>query len=242
MYKLIIIITIILSGAELTAQQIKPAYSKQWFDVAGTAGNSSGVVVLSYVHNWRIGKSKWQFGTGARLVNFFGSNLNYTTAPARLARGNTTPVALLFSSVKNENLDTLTVRHPYSSSLNASLNLAYNFNSKWSAGLNIDLIGFTIGKKSEALLINNGIERREPVAKPQAFNVLLTDDLDYGTLNSEVYLKYSINKRWGIRGIYQFLVNEYKTTSIKQTAPDGTAVDRFRYKANNYGIGIAYNL
>jgi hypothetical protein len=54
---------------------------------------------------------------------------------------------------------------------------------------------------------------------------------------------YAINlSKWGVRAIYQFLFNEYKTTSIFQTAPDGTIVNRFRSKTNNLGIGISYTL
>ena len=52
---------------------------------------------------------------------------------------------------------------------------------------------------------------------------------------------YKLNKKWGIKAVYQFLFIEYKTSSIKQTSPDGTIVTRFRNKANDFGIGGTYH-
>ncbi|MBL0358022.1 MAG: hypothetical protein IPP72_14635 [Chitinophagaceae bacterium] len=143
---------------------------------------------------------------------------------------------------KTENWDTLTVQRPWANALNLTANIGYNFNSKWSTGFNIDLVGFAFGRKSAAVLTSNGITRTEPAAKVSGFNLLLTGDLDYGNLNSEFFLKYQLDHRWGIRGVYQFIFNEYKTSSIKQTAPDGTEVDRFRSKANNFGLAVSYQL
>lgn len=214
----------------------------QLLDLALTAGSSRGSVAGSYVYNWQLGaKKKFEIGLGARLTTAFGTKQEYTTAPARLARTNTIPFAIVFAGQNTVNWDTLTVQRPLVASLNATINLGYNFNSRWSGGFNIDLIGFSAGRKSAAILVSNGITRTEPSAKPSAFNLLLTGDLDYGSLNSEFYLKYNWNDKWGIRGVYQFQFNEYKTTTIKQTAPDGTLVDRFRSKANNVGIGISYH-
>ncbi|MBD0352117.1 MAG: hypothetical protein ICV65_13265, partial [Flavisolibacter sp.] len=62
-----------------------------------------------------------------------------------------------------------------------------------------------------------------------------------GSLNSEFFLRYRISGRWSVKGVYQFLFVEYKTTNVTQTAPDGTIVDRFRNKANNGGLGITYH-
>ena len=214
----------------------------QLVDLALTAGSSRGSVAASYVYNWQLGqKRRFEIGLGARLTTAFGTKQEYTTAPARLARTNTIPFAIVFAGQNTVNWDTLTVQRPLVASLNATINLGYNFSSKWSGGFNIDLIGISAGRKSAAILVSNGITRTEPSAKPAAFNLLLTGDLDYGSLNSEFYLKYKWNEKWGVRGIYQFQFNEYKTTTIKQTAPDGSLVDRFRSKANNFGVGITYH-
>jgi hypothetical protein len=71
---------------------------------------------------------------------------------------------------------------------------------------------------------------------------LLTGDHDRRSLNSEFFVKYKLNDKWAIRGIYQFLFTEYSTTNIRQNLPDGSTVNRFRNKANNFGIGVSYHL
>ena len=226
------------------AQVNKLSKTYQFIDLAGTVGSSRGSVVASYVYNWRLGqKKRLEFGLGARLTTSFGTKQEYTTAaPARLTRTSTTPFLIVFAGQKYENWDTLTVQRPLVNSLNVSLNFGYNFTTKLYGGFNIDLVGFSFGRKTAAILTSNGITRTEPAAKPTAFNVLLTGDYDYGTLNSEFFLKYKLNDRWAVRGVYQFLFTEYKTSSIKQTAPDGTEIERFRSKQNNFGVGVSYQL
>ena len=108
-------------------------------------------------------------------------------------------------------------------------------------GFNIDVIGFTVGRTTSAVLTSNGVTKAEIAAKPAPFNLLLTGDNDLGSLNSEFFLKYKLNTHWSIKADYQFLFVEYKTTTITQMAPDGTKVDRFRNKVNLIGIGISYH-
>jgi hypothetical protein len=222
------------------AQDTGVARINRYADFAATVGSSRGAAALSYVHNWRLGKKKkWEAGIGARFSSGFGTKQEHTTAPARLSRTNTIPFLIVFAGQKTENWDTLTVQRPWVNSLNLTANFAYNFNRAWSAGFNIDLVGFAFGRKSAAVLTSNGITRTEPEAKVANVNLLLTGDLDYGNLNSEFFLKYQLNHKWGIRAVYQFIFSEYKTTTITQTAPDGTEVDRFRLKANNVGLAVS---
>lgn len=243
MIKKILITGIVLCSVIITKAQVKksPAYN-QFVDLTGTIGSSQGSIAGSYVYNWKIGKKKkWEAGIGARWTSYFGTKKDYTTAPARLARSTTFPFVIVFAGQKYENWDTLTVQRPFTNSINISANFGYNFSTKWNAGFNIDLIGYTFGRTSSAILTSNGITKTEPSAKPAAFNVLLTGDNDYGSLNSEFFLKYQLNQQWGIKAIYQFVFTEYKTKNVKQTAPDGTIVDRFRNKANTVGLGVSYH-
>jgi hypothetical protein len=234
---------VIFYSAALYAQPTKPPRINQFIDIAGTAGNSEQSVAGSYVFNWRIGKKrKWEAGFGIRSTSYFGTKKDFRTAPARLARSTTTPFIILFAGQKTENWDTLTVQHPFINSVNVSVNFGYNFSPKWSGGFNIDLIGFSFGRKSSAILTSNGITKTDPGAFTPAFNVLLTGDNDYGSLNSEFFIKYKLSQHWGVRAIYQFYFGEYKTNTVKQTAPDGTIVDRFRNKANTYGAGVSWYL
>jgi opacity protein-like surface antigen len=234
----IVLIGLLAIGQLAFAQTKKKTY--QYVDVAATVGTHVSIAG-SYGYNWKLGKKQhWEIGIGARVTNTFGSNVEFTTAPAKLARTNTIPFAIVFAGQNTVNWDTLTVKKTFTSGLNFTTNFGYNFNEKWGVGFNIDVIGLTLGSKSSAVLLTNGVAKNETTAKPQAFNALLTGDLDYGTLNSEFYVKYAINDTWTIRGVYQYLFNEYKTTTIKQVAPDGTLVDRFRSKANNIGVGVTY--
>lgn len=237
-FSVLVLGSLLFSNTTIAQIKNKP---KKLVDIAVATGSNNSVAA-SLVYNWSINKKKhWLFGLGIRSTTAWGNKVEFTTAPAKLARTNTIPFAIVFAGQKIENWDTLVVNKPATTSLNLTANVGYNFNKKWGVGLNIDLLGFTLGSKSKAVLISNGIETAEAVAKPANFNVLLTGDLDYGTLNSEFYAKYAINDKWNVRLIYSFLFTEYVTTTIKQTAPNGTLVDRFRSKANNIGFGLTYN-
>ena len=238
----IILLIIVMSSSQFIKAQPERSRVNQFVDLAGTIGNSQGTVAASYVRNWKLGKRKrFEAGIGLRWTSYFGAKKDFITAPARLARTNTTPFLIFFAGQRTDYHDTLTVQRPLTHSVNVSINAGYNFSSKWNAGFNIDLAGFTFGRKSSAILTSNGNTTLEPAAKPASFNLLLTGDHDYGSLNSEFFVKFKVNSRWGIKALYQFVFIEYKTETVNQVAPDGTLVDRFRNKANNVGLGVSYN-
>jgi hypothetical protein len=152
------------------------------------------------------------------------------------------PFLGVFSGHEEQNVDTLIVQKPFTSSLNLSANAGYRFGKKWYAGLNIDLLGFTVGSTCSSVLLSNESNTAEPITKPSNWNLLLTGDLDYGSLNSEFFVKYNISLRWDIKLVYQFFFTEYNTQTVYQTAPDGTEVKRFRNKANLFGLGVSHDL
>lgn len=241
MKNILLLLFFMNSSLFVKAQQERSRIS-QFADLTGTLGNSQGTVAAAYVRNWKLGKrKKMEAGVGLRWTSYFGTKKDFITAPARLARTNTTPFLIFFAGQRTDYHDTLTVQRPWTHSVNVSINAGYNFSSKWNAGFNIDLAGFTFGRKSSAILTSNGNTTIEPAAKPASFNLLLTGDHDYGSLNSEFFVKYKITSRWGIKALYQFLFIEYHTGSVKQVAPDGTQVDRFRNKVNNFGLGVSYH-
>jgi hypothetical protein len=240
--KISILTYLLAAGMTVQAQHAEPEKANQFIDLAGTVGSSQGSGALSYVYNWRIGKKrKIEAGLGLRLTSVAGTRLTYITAgPARLTRSFTTPFVIFFAGQQTENWDTLTVRKPFVNALNATINLGYNFSPRFGAGFNIDLIGVTFGKKSSSVFQSRGETSTDPASKPSTFNLLLTGDHDRGSLNSEFFVKYKINGKWAVRAIYQFLFTEYQTGSVRQTASDGTVIDRFRNKANNFGAGVSY--
>lgn len=232
----------VLICTSLFGQTSHTARLNRFVDVAGTVGQSQGTIAASYVHNWGIGKKrKLEAGLGLRWTTYVGTKTNFTTAPASLARSNSTPFLVVFAGQETQNWDTLTVQRPFINSLNVSANFGYNITNRWSLGFNIDLIGFSFGRKGSAILTSNAKTRNEPEAKPAPFNVLLTGDLDYGSLNSEYFVRYRLNEKWAVKAVYEFYFGEYKTNTLKQIAPDGTEVSRFRNKANTLGIGISYH-
>ena len=103
MKKTILLITFLFSAFVSFAQNKTTSKINQFADFAGTIGSSRGSVALSYVYNWKLGKKqKWEAGLGARLTTAFGTKQEYTTAPAKLARGTTVPFAIVFAEQKIE--------------------------------------------------------------------------------------------------------------------------------------------
>lgn len=241
--KILILIVMFAGFINSFAQQQQLPANNQFVDLTATVGKDQGAVAASYVYNWQLGqKRKFEIGIGGRFTSYFGTKKDFLTAPAKLARSTTFPFIIVFAGQQEKNFDTLTVQRPFVNTVNLTANLGYHLSSRWYTGFNIDVIGFTFGKKTNAVFTSDGVTVTEPVAKPAAFNVLLTGDNDYGSLNSEFFLRYDLNQRWSIRGVYQFLFAEYKTTTVKQIAPDGTSNNRFRNKANNFGVGVSYKI
>ncbi|QEC66035.1 hypothetical protein FRZ67_01455 [Panacibacter ginsenosidivorans] len=239
-----IFILLLATTTAIAQQQKALPRSNAFIDLSGTIGSTQGTVAVAYVYNLRTGKNRrLEAGLGLRNTVYLGTKKDFITAgPASLTRTSTTPFLIFFAGQREENFDTLTVQRPFTNSLNATINLGYNISKNFYAGFNIDLIGFTVGSKTSGIFNSNGKTTTEPVAKPAAFNLLLTGDHDYGSLNSEFFLKYKVADRWSVKALYQFIFIEYKTTTMHQIAADGTVITRFRNKANNFGIGVSYSL
>lgn len=212
-------------------------------DYTGAIGSSQGTVAGTAGYNRQIGKGRRiEIGLGVRGTAYFGTKKDFLTAgPAHKTRTYTTPFLIFFAGQEEQNFDTLTVQRPFTNSWNLMVHLGYNLSRKWYAGFNIDLIGFTIGRKGSGILTSNGVTGTDPDAKPSSFNLLLTGDHDKGTLNSEFLLKYRFNEKWALKAVYQFIFVEYQTPNRKQFFSDGTTNGRFRNKANNVGLGITFH-
>ncbi len=220
------------------AQQ-KTQRAVQLFDVSGSVGSGIGSGSVSYIYNWQLGKKHKLFiGTGARFTTFFGSNQYYVTAPAKITSGYRGP-GVLFKENISANLDSLLLASHSLGALNATINLGYAITTKFTVGLNIDAIGFSFGGQKNAKYVN-GTTINNTTAKPTAFNALLISDNDLGTLNSEVFATYHINKRWAFKLGYQFLFTEYTTATNVQQVPEPN--DRFRLKSGSFAAGVRFQL
>lgn len=238
---LLIFMTVAFTGL-VTAQQKKAKAVDNFVDLTAGIGSSQGTGALSYVYNWKVGKRKrFELGLGARFTSYFGSNLYYTTAPAKLTSGKTDPTVLFTKDIQ-ENIDSVLFPKAQINSLNLSLNFGYNFSKRFSAGLTIDAIGFSFGKKQSGFYYGNNFATAVPVnARPTSFNLLLISDNDRGSLNSELFARYRWNDSWGVKLGLQFFFAEYTTDTEVQTTPSGDKNDRFRKKMAGVGIGVTYN-
>lgn len=222
-------------GSVQAQSRIRPS-----FDFTLAAGSSQATVSVAGWQHWQLGKKKrLEIGVGPRLSFYTGTKKDFWTAPAKIARGSSTPFLVVFSSQETKNWDTLTVQRPLIFSLNAAIQVAHQIGKRFRAGVNIDLVGFSVGRTTPAVFTSDGT-RQTTEASPVPFNLLLTGDLDKGSLNSEFFLQYKLTENWKLRAVYQFYFAEYQTNTKIQQLPEPN--NRFRNKANLLGLGVSYSL
>src|SRR6478736_4321204 len=208
----------------------------KYFDATVGVAKYQGAFSLSYVHTWRLGsKQKFGIGLGCRFTSYLAANQYYTTAPAKLTSGSTSPT-IIFQDNIQDNIDTFLIKSPQVNAINLSINIDYQFSKKIGAGFNIDAIGFSFGGSRTGNYIN-GATGKMLSATPTSFNILLISDNDKGSLNSEFYLKYFLNDKWGLKAGAQFLFTEYTTETKVQQFPEEN--DRFRNKSLLLCLGIS---
>jgi hypothetical protein len=194
-------ITLFYLSVNAFAQTDYPAKTTD-ADVAVSFGNGFSTA-FSYNKLWGLGASKrFKIGAGVRLTSFFGSKLDFTTAPAKLTS-------------KPETVDTVNLASVQSNILNLNIQLQYSF-KKLDVGFNIDAIGasFGAGQSGTVAASTSALNKTTQAAKLTAFNVLLVGDNDRGSLNSELYARYWFTPQIGLRvgGSFQFI--EYTTDKV----------------------------
>jgi len=223
-------------GTEIQAQE------KRWnssVDLGLSAAKDHFTVATGY--SWLYGfgkKQRFQAGLGVRYSGTWVNNGRYTTSPAKLTSGKEGP-QVLFSDDTPETIDTMYASGQFNM-LNLAIYLQYQINPKLEVGFNIDAIGFSVGPKKTgdfASVQSDNIGLENVGVKPYPFNALLVSDNDFGSLNSEIYLRYHFNEKWSLKAGGTFIFSEYQTDS--KIAFDN---NRFRNKSLQGLIGIAYHL
>lgn len=213
------------------------AQNQRYLDVALAAGTGFSPAV-SYNQLWAVGKNgKFKLGTGLRITAFYGSNNDYITAPARLTSGQTGP-KVLFSETILSNLDTLNLAQSAVYYINIPIHLQYSFSNRFEIGFNIDAIGISLGSKQTGTFYAKesvSLNKTSQIASPTGLNLLLVSDNDWGNLNSELYARYWLNDKIGLRAGFSFQFSEY-TTSKTLTFDN----DRFRSKQLLPMLAISY--
>lgn len=207
-------------------------------DVAVSFG-SGFAPALSY---GQLYGKKFKYGFGLRFTSFSGGQADLTTAPAKLTAGKESFAALFESKKINSQLDTLRLSNVQSNSLNLFINLQYSITPKIEVGFNIDAIGLSFGGKQSGTFIAKQTDaqgktnnNKTQTGSPTTLNLLLVSDSDIGSLNSEIYGRYWLNDKLGIRAGLGFQFVEYTTTT--KLAFDN---DRFRGKFLQPMIAVSY--
>ncbi|SOD78310.1 hypothetical protein [Spirosoma fluviale] len=204
---------------------------------------------ITYYQLIHVGERKLlSLGWTARLGAFYGDNLNYYTAPARLTRGKSGLGALTAPLITN-NIDTVRYDYITNTSLNIGFRAQLNL-GRLEIGGSADLLGIAFGKSrlgrymsstgQYKITSSTGADSTTTYfqgantfqdAKPSTFNVRLLGDNDRGTLATEIYARYRVSQRMGIKLGYQWLTTE-TTVSNRDVIADN---NRFRNRA-----GMAY--
>ncbi len=179
-------------------------------------------------------------GWTARLSSFYGQNLNYYTAPARLTR--------------MELIDTVSFSRLAQTSLNLGVRAEWNL-GRFQLGASVDLLGFTfLGRSrigqvySSTGLFNQpdslGQDRQRPFQGPDVFqrasptrlNVKLWGNRERGMLTTEVYARIYVVPKVALKLGYQWLSTEI-TLNNRDLVADNA---RFRNRAGLSYLAVTF--
>ncbi len=232
MKKIAVLVVFLFATMQIKAQSEKNKIKA--LDFAAAFGSEGFSPAFGYEQMFGLGKSgKFKIGYGIRYTGYFAKDkdLHFRTAPASLTSGKSSIVALFSEDILSQ-IDTLHMHNVQTNAINFNIRLEYALLKKLDIGFNIDAIGATFGGSQKADFTANVSDSQGKSnngktfnAKPTAFNLLLISDSDIGSLNSELYARYWVSDKIGIRAGASFQFLEYKTD--QKVAFDN---DRFRSK------------
>ena len=226
----------------LAAQGLDKTYKTLDLAVGGGGGGFSPA--LSFTQSWGLEKSnRFKIGYVVRVTSYFGGKADFRTAPARFTSGESS-FSALFADDIIANIDTFSVKSFQTNALNIGIILQYALSNKLEIGVNIDDTGKTWGGTVSGDLISKKNKRKfqdgstSSSANPETFNFLLVSDSDIGSLNSEVYVRYWVTNKIGIRaGIsHQFV----ELTTEKKVEINGRLNDTWRLKTTMPIFAVSY--
>lgn len=206
---------------------------------------------LGYYQLINIGERKLvSLGWTARLGAFYGDNINYYTAPARLTRGKTGLGALSGPLVEN-NIDTVRFDYVTMTSLSFGVRAQVNL-GRVELGASADILGLTLGRRRTARYRSStGLFNLDSAqtasftgdnvfqrARPSHLNLRLLGDNDMGTLSTEVYARVHVSQRLAVKVGYQWLTTEV-TVQNRDVIADN---NRFRNRAGMAYVGLTFPL
>jgi hypothetical protein len=194
-------------------------------------------------------------GWTVRYTGFYGTDLEYITAPARLSRGKTGFEAIGAPYVP-ANLDTLSYTHVSAHALNFGLRVQGRIGPV-EIGASADLFGLSIGPGGTAkyqsstgqFVAGTSVAGKDSLASftgtnasqaanPTPVNLRLLGDNNIGTLATEVFVRVLVNPRLGVKVGYQWLTTEM-TTNNRDLIADN---NRFRYSTSMAYVALTFPL
>lgn len=216
-----------------TSASYAGSFNRMAFTTGGAAHEQQ--IAIDASRFWQFRETRFFFGTGVRLTSQWSQGQNFRTAPAVLTRGQS-GLGAIIRPEKKENIDDLTIGNSQVTSINVLAQILYKWNENWSLGANIDLIGASFGRlrKGKYNPKRDGEDWSDEVsARPTPFNLLLGDDNDKGSINSEVYVHRNLKNGWGLKIGVVHAFSEYTTTRKLRNNND-----RFRRKNYLPTIGL----
>ncbi len=228
-FRITVSLLLFLPVGLLAQDEPKQKNAKQFAELSYGLNSKTSVLSAGYYRTWTLSKSKkiWKniyLGSGLRLNGFGGKNVYFVSSRPQL--------------YKTKDEDSIRAPAPAIYSINTFLNLGYNFTSKWQAGFDIDVFGFSFGPNGSPTFISNGQEQVAEV-NPTKINVLGVNANNFGSLLSNIYVRYQFTTKWGARLTYQKSYAEITTEEVLQTEPGIN--QRFRYVGRLIGLGVSYH-
>lgn len=174
------------------------------FDVALGAGDGSFLGSLSYQFTKALGKNdQWRLSYGLRFTLFSGKkDMEFYSAP-------------IDYYLIEENTDTLQVTSPGQSNLALYIGASYVIKNKLELGFNIDALGYTFGRETEATFLGNN-QKLTTTVNPNQPTALLVGANDRGMIKAEFFVGYHVNDHWSARLGFNNNFVEYKTETELQ--------------------------
>lgn len=241
---------LLLLTIQLHAQSPVSSRLASGADVQIGFGNKTIAPSITYYQLLNVGPKKmFSFGWTARFGTFYGNDLDYTTAPARLTRGKT-GLDAINAPIIVANLDTLRFKKASLTSLNFGVRAQVNFGIV-EIGASADILGIAFSRNRRALYgsttgqftqtVNNvldtlSLQGASVLAGASRLNGRLLGDNNAGTLATEVFLRVKISQRVSAKAGYQWVITEMVSNTVNIV--DNNA--RFRNKMGMPYIGVTF--
>ncbi len=199
-------------------------------DVGIAVGDKGFMASFHYNEYLKLEKTGiLQVGWGVRAAHLSAKDLDFTSAPSRLAN-------------QISSTDTLQMGQATVTSLNFNIAAQVSFFNRLDLGVSTDILGLATGGRRTGFYLGSAgfkkdstnIHQTYQLAKPTGSAIQLFGNSQRGNLNTEIYARLRVTSNFGIKAGYIFAANEYKT--------DNVLVDdnnRFRARHNLFYVGLS---